>query len=377
MAPRVEDADFIAASEGCCCDEIWESIRKDVDSMLQENAGGLDPAVCELLPEVLSKAILNWNSFEEALSAHLSAKLSWSAAPQDRWHKLLLAALKTGSSQEGQSLGALAKKDLSVIKERDPACPSLAHAFLHFKGFQGLQVYRVANWLWRNGQKSLASVLQSRISEVFGMDIHPAAQLGRGIMIDHATGLVIGETAVVGDGCTLLHGVTLGGTGKQHGDRHPKIGSNVLVGAGASILGNVRIGNCAKIGAAAVVLSSIPDYATAVGSPAKVIGRAKEENPASNMDHACKQVDMYSSRFKVLCPFRSLDLLKQGYLGPYEFANRLRNLWNINISQSDAYDLFFKMDSDHDGQLTEKEFNENVNVLIETLKSSGKLNHSC
>lgn len=200
------------------------------------------------------------------------------------------------------------------------------------------------------------------------MDIHPAAQIGWGVMIDHATGVVIGETAVVGNGCTLLHAVTLGGTGKEHGDRHPKLGTNVLVGAGASILGNVKIGHGAKIGASALVLTDIPDCATAVGCPAKVIGRA-EENPASVLDHTFSLVEVYKKRSLCLCPFRHLNSSKQGFLGPNDFMNQLHDVYGLQIPKREAMQLFFELDTDHDGQLSEAEFNENLNKLAEKVAS--------
>lgn len=145
------------------------------------------------------------------------------------------------------------------------------------QGFHGLQAHRVSNWLWRQGRKSLASAIQSRVSQVIGMDIHPAAQIGHSIMFDHATGIVIGETAVVGNGCSLLHGVTLGGTGKEHGDRHPKLGDNVIVGAGATVLGNIKIGDGAKIAACSVVVKEVAPGVTVAGCPAKVVGVSKKE----------------------------------------------------------------------------------------------------
>ncbi|KAI5059087.1 hypothetical protein GOP47_0025406 [Adiantum capillus-veneris] len=252
-------------------DLIWREIRNDALQMgREENEIYLDMGASELLAGILQSTVLQWHSFEEALSALLASKLSSELAPKHRWHAVIHTAFTKGSSLSGTPIRSLIMEDLIAIKERDPACPSLGHAFLYFKGFHGIQLHRVANWLWQNGQRSLATLFQSRVSEVFGMDIHPAAQLGSYIMMDHATGIVIGETARVGNGCTLLHGVTLGGNGKQQGDRHPKLGMNVLVGAGASILGNVTIGNGAKIGASAVVLSDIPSFATAVGCPAKV-----------------------------------------------------------------------------------------------------------
>ncbi|MCO5591486.1 hypothetical protein L7F22_045470 [Adiantum nelumboides] len=318
-------------------DRIWREIRNDALQMArEENELFLDIGASELLAGILQSTVLQWHSFEEALAALLASKLSSEPAPKHRWHAILHTAFTTGSSLSGTPIRSLIMKDLIAIKERDPACPSLGHAFLYFKGFHGIQLHRAGNWLWRNGQRSLASLVQSRASEVFGMDIHPAAQLGSHIMIDHATGVVIGETARVGNGCTLLHGVTLGGNGKQQGDRHPKLGTNVLVGAGASILGNVTIGDSAKIGASAVVLSDIPSFATAVGCPAKVIGKVKEQNPASAVDHSYQQADQF--RDPMSNGLSSATL----HLNSSEIADQLQNVCGLEVSKEDAMPLFFE-----------------------------------
>ncbi|BBN12874.1 serine O-acetyltransferase [Marchantia polymorpha subsp. ruderalis] len=369
MAPHLKEEEHLFGNGSRDCqDDVWIDLKIEAEQMSEERSPDFELLGRELLPEFLLFSILKWNTLEECLATHLSQKLGWSAAPAERWNSVLLTAFREGKSANGEPLSELIRKDLVVVKEQDPACPSLAHALLHYKGYQGLEVYRAANWLWRKGLKSLACIFQSRVSEVFGLDIHPAAQLGWGIMIDHGTGVVIGETAVVGNGCTLLHGVTLGGTGKEAGDRHPKLGCDVLVGAGASILGNVKIGTGAKIGAAAVVLTDIPAHCTAVGCPAKVIGRAKEENPAKSLDHSCRLVEMFRSRPRPLCPFRKLDSQKKGYLGPHEFENMLRTACKVEISSSEANDLFFKMDSDHDGLLTEAEYNENLPIYMEVMR---------
>ena len=190
------------------------------------------------------------------------------------------------------TLPELLLADLLCVTERDPACLDDAHPLLYFKGFQCLQAHRVAHVLWQRDRKKIAVAFQSRCSEVFGMDLHPAATIGRGVMFDHGTGIVVGETARIGDECSLLHGVTLGGTGKVgNRDRHPKLGNQVLVGAHASILGNVFIGERAKIGCGSVVLTDIPSGATAVGAPAKVVGRSKEAKPGTDNDNALLEVE--------------------------------------------------------------------------------------
>jgi serine O-acetyltransferase len=179
---------------------------------------------------------------------------------------------------------ARAEADLRAVFDRDPACKGYVQPLLYFKGFLALQTHRVAHWLWREGREPLAFYLQSRVSELFQVDIHPAAAIGRGAFFDHGTGIVIGETAVVGDDVSMLHGVTLGGTGSERGDRHPKVGVGVLLGAGAKVLGKITIGDYAKIAAGSVVLRSVPAHCTAAGVPARLINCNTCEEPSKSMD---------------------------------------------------------------------------------------------
>jgi serine O-acetyltransferase len=186
-------------------------------------------------------------------------------------------------------IGIAARSDLAAVCERDPACHSPLEALLFFKGFHALQAYRLAHALLHQGRRALAHYLQSRMALIFGIDINPAARLGCGIMIDHGTGVVIGETAVVEDGVSMLQGVTLGGTGKDVGDRHPKIREGVMIGAGAGVFGNVEIGARAKIGAGSVVLKSVPAHCTAAGVPARLVGMCANQEPARDMDQSFGQ----------------------------------------------------------------------------------------
>ena len=174
--------------------------------------------------------------------------------------------------------------DLEAVKSRDPAVLYYTTPLLYLKGYQAIQAYRISHWLWINQRHEIAYFLQNIISVTFGVDIHPAAKLGSGIMFDHATGIVIGETAVVGDDVSFLHNVTLGGTGHEHGDRHPKICSGVMIGTGVSILGNIIVGTGAKIGAGSVVLHDVEEHTTVVGVPAKVVGKCNSEKPSADMD---------------------------------------------------------------------------------------------
>jgi len=185
---------------------------------------------------------------------------------------------------------AAAGADLQAVEERDPAIKSLLQPFLYFKGFQAIQAHRVSHWLWIQGRETLAFHFQSRMSELFQVDIHPAAKLGAGLFFDHGTGIVIGETAVVGDEVSMLHAVTLGGTGAERGDRHPKIGRGVLLGAGAKVLGNIAIGDYAKIASGSVVLKPVPAHCTAAGVPARLVNCPTGEQPARTMDHTLADI---------------------------------------------------------------------------------------
>lgn len=255
-------------------DPIWRQIQEEVVE---------DAQIEPMLASFLHAVILNHNSLEDALSFHLSSKLESSTITA-----LTLRDLIGEAFTNDPGIGEAFRVDLTAVCERDPACDRLSVPLLYFKGFSAIQSYRVAHYYWQEERYALARYMQSRVAEIFGVDIHPAARLGRGILIDHATGVVIGETSVVDDNVSMLQGVTLGGTGKDVGDRHPKIRKGVLIGAGAKILGNVEIGQGAKVGANAVVLDNVPPHVTVVGVPAQIVGRAQGE-PALDMDHRIRR----------------------------------------------------------------------------------------
>ncbi|XP_049397859.1 serine acetyltransferase 5 [Solanum stenotomum] len=237
------------------------------------------------LASYLYSTILSHSSLERSLSFHLGNKLCSSTLLSTLLYDLFLNNFSTDAD-----LRAAASADLLAARYRDPACVSFSHCLLNYKGFLACQAHRVAHKLWTQSRRPLALALQSRISDVFAVDIHPAAKIGKGILFDHATGVVVGETAVIGNNVSILHHVTLGGTGKFGGDRHPKIGDGVLIGAGATILGNINIGEGAKIGAGSVVLIDVPPRTTAVGNPARLVGGKEqptkhEECPGESMDH--------------------------------------------------------------------------------------------
>lgn len=252
-------------------DPIWLKLREEAEKTRQE-----EPALSELL----GQTILSHDCLEEALATRLSRKLAYHATPED----YLINTFKEAFAQD-PAIGDCIRQDIKATHERDPACEEYLTPFLYFKGFQAISSYRITHHLWKQNRRALAAYIQSLISEVFGVDIHPAATIGGGILLDHATGFVAGETTVIADNVSILHEVTLGGTGKESGDRHPKISSGVLIGAGAKILGNVTIGECAKIGANSVVLKNVPAHTTIVGVPGKLVAEAEEDTPALFMDH--------------------------------------------------------------------------------------------
>ncbi len=250
---------------------VWAALRNEAAHAAQTEPG---------LASLLHATILKHEDLAAALSYQLARKLG------DQ--ELRAMSLREHAEEAFGSDPALipaVEADLEAVFERDPACRGYMQPFLFFKGFQALQTHRVAHWLWNQGRQTLAFYLQSRMSEVFQVDINPATRIGKGVFIDHGTGIVIGETAVIGDDVSMLQGVTLGGTGAERGDRHPKIGKGVLLGAGAKVIGNIRIGDYAKVASGAVVLKDVPPGCTAVGVPARLVNCPTCDEPARSMDH--------------------------------------------------------------------------------------------
>ena len=252
-------------------DPVWSAIREEA-----ARVAASEP----LLGSLARSAVLRHTRLEDALSHVLARKLG-----SDALSALDLREVIEEAMRADPDIGHAVRADLVAVCERDPACRGFFDSLLFFKGFQSIQAHRIAHWLWQHKRSTMALLLQSRVSEVFSVDIHPAVRFGRGIMIDHGTGVVIGETAVVEDDVSMLQGVTLGGTGKESGDRHPKIRRGVLIGAGAKILGNIEIGEGAKIGAGSVVLIPVPAHCTAAGVPARLLGECGSRQPAREMDH--------------------------------------------------------------------------------------------
>ncbi len=256
---------------------IWLCLRQEA-----ADASSAEPS----LASMLHSTILSHDDLASALSYHIAQKMG-----DDSMSGITLRELAHRVFSTDPALVGVVEADLQAVYERDPAAKGYMQAFMFFKGFLSLQVYRVSHKLWNEGRYTMAHFLQSRVSELFQIDINPAARIGKGVFLDHGTGIVIGETAVVGDDCSILQGVTLGGTGAERGDRHPKIGKGVLLGAGANVLGNIQIGDYAKIASGSVVLRPVPAHCTAAGVPAKLVNCKTCEDPARAMDHTMPEID--------------------------------------------------------------------------------------
>ena len=251
-------------------DPVWARIKDEAEEAVKHEP---------LLGGLVHSSILHHKTLESALAYRISLKLTSNEMPEQ-----ILREICDMAYADEVDIGIAARADIVAVNDRDPACDRFILPMLFFKGFQAVQAHRVANWLWRKGRRDMARFFQMRCSEVFGVDIHPAARIGKGIMIDHAHSIVIGETAVVGDNVSMLHSVTLGGTGKEEEDRHPKIGDGVLIGAGAKVLGNIKVGHCSRVAAGSVVLAEVPPCKTVAGVPAKIVGEAGCDQPSVAMD---------------------------------------------------------------------------------------------
>jgi serine O-acetyltransferase len=252
------------------CDPIWSALREQAEAMAVR-----EPA----LASFVHATVLKHERLEQALSYHLAKKIG-----SEDLSPMVARDIFQDALEADPQIGVAVRADLSAVFDRDPACEAHLDAFLFFKGFHALQCHRISHWLWTQDRPDMARFFQSRISELFAVDIHPAARLGKGIMIDHGTGVVIGETAVVEDDVSMLHGVTLGGTGKETGDRHPKVRRGVLLSMGSKVLGNIEIGEYSRVGAGSVVLKPVPAGCTAVGVPSHLTNCAGGERPSHEMN---------------------------------------------------------------------------------------------
>lgn len=257
-------------------DPVWERIRQDARDLAEREP---------IMAGMVHSSVLHHDSFEKTLGYRIALKLA-----SDEMTPQILREIVDRAYMADATLADDARADIVAVYDRDPACHNFLQPLLFFKGFQAVQTYRVAHWLWKEGHKEMAYFVQMRSSEAFGVDIHPGATIGKGIMIDHAHSIVIGETARVGDNVSMLHSVTLGGTGKEHDIRHPKIEDGVLIGAGAKVLGNITVGHCSRIAAGSVVLHEVPPCKTVAGVPAKIVGEAGCDQPSQTMNQILKSV---------------------------------------------------------------------------------------
>jgi serine O-acetyltransferase len=251
-------------------DPVWRRIRHEAEEIVRRE------------PELASfiySALLHHDTLESAVVHRLATRLDHPDVSSE-----LIRQAYMGALEDDPTIGQIFRADITATIDRDPAADRFLEPVLYFKGFHAIQTHRLAHWLWKKGRKDFAYYLQSRSSIMFQTDINPTVPIGRGIFLDHATGLVVGETATIDDDVSILQDVTLGGTGKEDGDRHPKIRSGVMIGAGAKVLGNIEVGQCARIAAGSVVLKPVPRNTTVAGVPAKVVGEAGCAEPARTMD---------------------------------------------------------------------------------------------
>ncbi len=258
-------------------DPIWDSLKREARISAEA-----DP----VLAAFLFSAVINHKTLEDSVIYRICERLD-----HPDMQAVLLRQAFSEMRDDWPEWGTILRVDLQAFFDRDPACTRFLEPVLYFKGFHAIETHRLAHWLWNRGRQDFALYLQSRSSSVFQTDINPAARIGKGIFLDHATGLVVGSTAVIGDNVSILQDVTLGGTGKESGDRHPKIGDGVLIGAGAKILGNIEIGNCSRIAAGSVVLKAVPPKTTVAGVPARVVGEAGCSEPSRAMDQLLSSLD--------------------------------------------------------------------------------------
>jgi serine O-acetyltransferase len=258
-------------------DPVWTRLRQEAEEAIRQ-----EPSMTSFVVTT----ILNHPTLESAVVHRVASRLGHAVLSDDLIAQTYLEAIEADSG-----IGQAFRADIAAVADRDPACSRLIEPVLYFKGFHAIQTHRLAHWLWQKGRQDFALYLQSRASEVFQVDINPAVRIGKGIFIDHATGVVIGQTAVIEDNVSILQDVTLGGTGKERGDRHPKIRRGVLIGAGAKILGNIEVGECARVAAGSVVLHAVPPKMTVAGVPARVVGAVTCAEPSRSMDQVIREME--------------------------------------------------------------------------------------
>lgn len=286
LRPRLSHLTLVSPEQrGEFADALWRRLRQEAEEAYER---------APMLAPLFLDSIINQPSFETALFHRIAARLKNDVISQS----LIVQAFHRATSHAPEIVEGL-KADITAVFERDPACDRLIEPFLYFKGFHAIQAHRLTHWLWTSGERDFALYLQSRSSEVFQTDIHPAARIGSGVFLDHATGLVVGETAVIEDNVSLLQDVTLGGTGKECGDRHPKVRRGAMIGAGAKILGNIEVGENARVAAGSVVLNSVPAHTTVAGIPARTVRVATPDEPSRCMDQLLGELAYNSFNYTI------------------------------------------------------------------------------
>lgn len=258
-------------------DPVWAALRREAEIVVNEDV---------IMTSFVFTTILNQPSLEMAVIHRIAERLHHPDMPRDFIRQVFVEML-----EHSPEWAEILRVDIAAVVDRDPACDRLIEPILYFKGFHAIQTHRLAHWCWSNGRRDLALYLQSRSSSVFQTDINPQAKIGKGFFLDHATGLVVGATAEIGDDVSIMQGVTLGGTGKDGGDRHPKVRHGVLIGAGAKILGNIEIGQCSRVASGSLVLKPVEPMTTVAGVPAKVVGVAGCKEPARTMNQILADID--------------------------------------------------------------------------------------
>jgi len=271
-----DDAAGSRPIDGLHPEALWMRLRQEAEQAVTQEP---------MLAPLFFESVINQPSFDEAVFHRIGTRLKNDTVP-----RCLLVTIFRRAVTLDPGIGIALREDIAAVMERDPACDRFLEPFLYFKGYHAIQTHRMAHWLWTSGHRDFALYLQSRSSDVFQTDIHPAARFGRGVFLDHATGLVVGATAIVDDDVSILQNVTLGGTGKETGDRHPKIRTGVMIGVGAKVLGNIEVGARARIAAGSVVLRDVPPNVTVAGVPARQVGTVNPAEPAQAMDQILRSL---------------------------------------------------------------------------------------
>jgi serine O-acetyltransferase len=352
----------------------WEMVRQEAIEMITKD---------KFLEPYYTERIIRHDNFSDAIQCCIAESFECNAMSRMQWVELFQGCYNNVDAyHDGKATCEyMGLADLAAVAERDPSATNFVRPFLYFKGYRAIQAHRISHVLWHKGRQDASLLIQSRMCELWSVDIHPASIIDCGLMIDHGTGVVIGETAVIGSNCSFLHGVTLGSSGKDRGDRHPKLGNDILVGCGATILGNITIGSNTKIGSGSIVLKSLPCCVTAVGNPARIVGKSTCVSAANSMDLAmqnvkyCHDINKLNAKGSndtesdtlTLCPltvFVEVDKAKREKLNKEEVGTATGLRFGLSPPAHIMDVLFKDSDSDNDGYLSYTEYEEFTLQLI-------------